>query len=187
MEVQHRKEGVRDVTSKSEEGTSSLLLGANCRHCEHNETGKEALLSPLQSLSPSTALVLGLSLLFTPITTMAYNPVMPLFVIEELEVGMWGLGMMFTVLTVASLLSYALMVPALRVITVKQLLLVDYAVRALSGFVYGLAVHQHGHWSATLILLSRGLHGISLNSPALPPIYVGLHVPHAQQPKVDLA
>jgi len=135
-------------------------------------------------LSSSTALVLGLSLFCTPITTMSYNPVMPLFVVEELGVGMWELGTLYTVLTVASLFSYALMLPALRVLTIKQLLIVDYALRALSGIFYVLAVQQHGIWSMTLLHLSRGFHGISLNSPALPPIYVGLHVPYAQRPKV---
>jgi hypothetical protein len=179
-------------------------------------------------LSSSTALVLGLSLFCTPITTMSYNPVMPLFVVEELGVGMWELGTLYTVLTVASLFSYALMLPALRVLTIKQLLIVDYALRALSGIFYVLAVRQpplsrkdtrlsgppivtrrlrlcllsqtwharrcstliwqvqqHGIWSMTLLHLSRGFHGISLNSPALPPIYVGLHVPYAQRPKAQ--
>ena len=127
---------------------------------------------------------------FTPLDTQAYNPILPLQLRLELGAPYTTVGYVFSTLTFSSMLSFVIMPKLCKQFSTRQILLGDFMVRFVSGAIYVFAmVLPIGHWLALpLIYLSRFLFGITLNSFAFPPAWIGVRCPQEQkQQKVMLA
>ena len=112
----------------------------------------------------------------TPLDTQAYNPILPLQLRLDLGEPFATVGYVFSTLTFSSMISFMIMPALCKSFSTRQILLGDFAVRFISGAIYVFAmVLPVGHWLALpLIYLSRLLFGITLNSFAFPPAWVGV-------------
>mmetsp|Transcript_70367 Transcript_70367/g.139481 ORF Transcript_70367/g.139481 Transcript_70367/m.139481 type:complete len:504 (-) Transcript_70367:298-1809(-) len=117
--------------------------------------------------------------LLTPLDTQAPTPLLPLLLTVDMEKSVETVGAVFSSLTVASLLSFASMLVITKFMSPRRILLWDFAIRFISGALYTAALWVPGGWSGTMPLLyiARFVYGITLNSFALPSIWVGVREP----------
>ena len=126
--------------------------------------------------------ILGANNLLTPIMTQGFTPIVPLYATLILYISVYTLGLVFAALTFFSLVSFVLMAPLLKCMSVREVLILDYVVRIVSGFVYLLSVERANHdpeggLALPLLFLSRVVYGITLNSFGISSVWAGVRVP----------
>jgi hypothetical protein len=126
---------------------------------------------PLPSAATGYALwVFALNNLVTPLSTQAYAPVLPLFVTDALGLPVVVAGLFVAALAAGSLCSHMLVARLLKYNSVRFVLLVAHLVRTLAAILYVAAVVYRNdvRRASALLLSSRLLHGLTLNTSALP-------------------
>jgi hypothetical protein len=106
----------------------------------------------------------------TPLSTQAYAPVLPLFVTDALGLPVVVAGLFVAALAAGSLCSHMLVARLLKYNSVRSVLLVAHLVRTLAAILYVAAVVYRNdvRRASALLLSSRLLHGLTLNTSALP-------------------
>ena len=139
---------------------------------------------------------LQISNFLTPITTQSYLPVIPLLLTEDLDEPIKRVGQVFFVLAFGSFFSFVLMKPLLGTIKTKYILMNNFFVRSIAGLIWVYAVwraSEYGPGGTTgavpgpsgtvpLIIGSRFLYGLTLNSFAISQPWIGTKMDNDAKP-----
>ena len=129
-------------------------------------------------------MVLGIGNMLTPLDTQAPTPLLPLLITDELALPVAVVGRVFSSMTLAAMLSFIMIMPLAKCISPRKLLMYDFSVRLVSGFFYTAALWgdaPHGN-TLPLLYVSRFLYGVTLNSFALPAIWIACRMPAEERP-----
>ena len=129
-------------------------------------------------------MVLGIANMLTPLDTQAPTPLLPLLITEELALPVAIVGRVFSSMTLAAMVSFIMIMPLSKCVSPRTLLLGDFTIRLISGLFYTAALWGDAPRGATLPLLyvSRVLYGVTLNSFALPSIWIACRMPADERP-----
>lgn len=128
-------------------------------------------------------MVLGVSNFLTPLDTQAPTPLIPLLITEGMGLHIDIVGRVFATLTVSSMCSFIMIMPLSKCLTPRAILLSMFTVRLVSGIAYFFALRENGDLTLPLIYVSRAIYGLSLNTFALPAIWIACRMPADERPK----
>ena len=128
-------------------------------------------------------MVLGISNLLTPLDTQAPTPLLPLMLTEDMGYAVEVVGDVFATLTFSSMLSFMLIIVLTKHLSPRALLLGDYVLRLISGIAYFIALREKSSLTMPFLYISRCLYGLSLNTFALPAIWIATRMPVEERPK----
>ena len=126
-----------------------------------------------------TIAIFALGNFITPICTQAYTPILPLYIKVVAGHTVSTIGFVFTIKFFCSFISFGLIPVLVKQFPVKSILLIDYAVRIVSGCFYVAAVqlHHNDRWAMPLLYISRITYGATLHSFGLPTVWCGARIP----------
>ena len=168
------QEDVEDVQRRLEAAQQRIKEGS----------GGPGVQAPASCNLEKCLMVLGIGNMLTPLDTQAPTPLLPLLITEELSLPVAVVGQVFSAMTLAAMISFVMIMPLSKCLSPRTLLLGDFALRLVSGCFYTAALWGDAPHSLVLPLLyvSRFLYGVTLNSFALPSIWIACRMPVDERP-----
>jgi len=123
-------------------------------------------------------LVLNLGQILTPLSTQAYTPLLPIYFTEFLGQSAASAGGAFVTMTAAAFLGFGAMGPMLKALSTRNVLLILWICRVISGalHVLGVLLPPGSTLVMPFVYLSRALHGFSLFNLAISGTWAGTHL-----------
>lgn len=166
------------LAQSRERSTSASNVDANAKTADPDA----AWTPPTHCNTARCLTVLAVCNFVTPLDTQAPTPLIPLLVTDELGLSVTTVGKIFTVLTCSAMVSFLMILQLAKVFSPRRMLLADFAVRMVSGVAYCLALRERSAWTIPMLYLSRFLYGITLNSFAMPGIWIGARTVPSERP-----